>query len=139
MNLILFVHQDASREEEILKKKMAQCFGENTIQVYHAFNALKHLLKQPGGYHQEIYVLLAESFGRLQELFSLIDLLDGRRIVLILPDDVPATLALAHRFYPRFFTYITTGYDDLCAVLLKMSNQNTYEEENEKWHLNCPI
>lgn len=122
MNLILFVHQDASQRGEALQKQMTAYFGENTILMVHTFNALKHILKQPGGRAQEIYVLLAESPGRLQELFRLMDLLDGRRIVLVLPDDAETTVGMAHRFYPRFFTYITTVYDDLCAVLYKMIN-----------------
>ncbi|MEE4364724.1 MAG: hypothetical protein V2J08_12375, partial [Desulfotignum sp.] len=102
MNLILFVHQDASQKGEALQKQMAHNFGENIIQMVHTFNALKHILKQPGR-DQEVYVLLAESPNRLQELFSLIDLLDRRRIVLVLPDDTEATVSMAHRFYPRFF------------------------------------
>ncbi len=123
MNLILFVHQDASQQGEALQKQMIEYFGENIIQMVHTFNALKYILKQPGGCNlQEVYVLLAESPRRLQELFCLIDLLDGRRIVLILPDDTRTTVSMAHRFYPRFFTYINTIYDDLCAVLYKMIN-----------------
>ncbi|MCA1787176.1 MAG: hypothetical protein LC657_14480 [Desulfobacteraceae bacterium] len=123
MDIILFVHQEASQQGEALQKKMAQYFGENTIQAVHTFNALKHILKQPGGFDQEVYVLLAESPGRLQELFCLFDLLDGRRIVLVLPDDAKETISKAHQFYPRFFTYINKAYDDLCAVLYKMMNQ----------------
>ena len=131
MNLILFVHQDASGKGEALQKKMAQVFGKNIIQMVHTFNALKHILKQPGGGDQEVYVLLAESPRRLQELFCLIDLLDGRRIVLILPDDAKTTISMAHRFYPRFFTYINTAYDDLCAVLYKMTNKKTPIKEGK--------
>jgi len=123
MNLILFIHQDASQQGKGLQKKMAQYFGKNTIQVVHTFNALRHILKQPSDYDQDVYVLLAESPGRLHELFCLFDLLDGRRIVLVLPDDAKTTVSMAHRFYPRFFTYISTAYDNLCAVLYKMINQ----------------
>ncbi|WP_446012201.1 hypothetical protein [Candidatus Electrothrix sp.] len=123
MNLILFVHQEASQQGEALQKKMAKYFGENIIQLVHTFNALRHMLKQPEGGDQEVYVLLAESPRRLQELFCLINLLDGRRIVLILPDDDKTTVSMAHRFYPRFFTYINNNYDDLCAVLYKMINK----------------
>ncbi len=134
MNLILFVHQDASQQGEALQKKMGAYFGEDTIQMVHTFNALKHILKQPGGNDQKVYILLAESPRRLQELFRLIDLLDGRRIVLVLPDDAKITVSMAHRFYPRFFTYINTSYDDLCAVLNKMTNKKTpiKEEKNDK-------
>ena len=136
MNLILFIHQDASQQGETLQKKMDQCFGEDTIQTVHTVEALKHILKQPGGFDQKVYVLLAESPGRLQELFCLFDLLDGRRIVLVLPNDAQSTITMAHRFYPRFFTYINKAYDDLCAVLYKMMNQtqtiSVRREKNDK-------
>ncbi|HKK98720.1 MAG TPA: hypothetical protein VJ943_00600 [Desulfotignum sp.] len=136
MNLILFVHQDASRQGALLREQMIRYFGENIILMVHTFNALKHILKQPGDYDQDIYVLLAESPGRLQELFCLFDLLDGRRIVLVLPDDAETTVSMAHHFYPRFFTYISTAYDDLCAVLYKMMNYtqtiSVRREKNDK-------
>ena len=136
MDIILFVHQEASQQGEALQKKIAQYFGENSMQTVHTVNALKHLLKQPGGSDQEVYVLLAESPGRLKELFCLFDLLDGRRIVLVLPDDAKATISLAHQFYPRFFTYINNTYDDLCAVLYKMIHQKhtitLRREKNDK-------
>jgi hypothetical protein len=135
MNLILFIHQDASQQGEGLREQMTRFFGENTILMVHTFNALKHILKQPGSCEQEVYVLLAESPRRLQELFRLMDLLDGRRIVLVLPDDAQTTVSMAHRFYPRFFTYVTTAYDDLCAVLQKMINQKNTHTGGKKWQM----
>lgn len=117
-----------------MQKKMGEYFGENIIQLVHTFNALTYTLKQPGGFDQKVYVLLAESLRRLQELFCLIDLLDGRRIVLVLPDDAKTTVSIAHRFYPRFFTYINNNYDDLCAVLYKMTNKKTPIKEG-KWQM----
>ncbi|MEE4362321.1 MAG: hypothetical protein V2J08_00185 [Desulfotignum sp.] len=101
---------------------MTQYFGVNSIQAVYTITALTHILKQPGGSDQEVYVLLAESLQRLQELYDLFTLLDGRRIVLVLPDDTKETISLTHQFYPRFFTYSNTAYDDLCAVLYKMMN-----------------
>jgi len=136
MALILFIHQDAARQGEALHKKMTRYFGTKPIQGVHTINALTHILKLPGDCNQEVYVLLAESLHRLQELFCLFNLLDGRRIVLVLPDDAKETISLAHRFYPRFFTYRTTDYDDLCAVLYKMMNQTqtipARREKNDK-------
>lgn len=122
MTLILFIHQEAAHQGEALHTKMTQNFGVNSIQAVHTINALTHILKQPVGCDQKVYVLLADSLQRLQELYSLFTLLDGRRIVLVIPDDTKETISLAHQFYPRFFTYSNTAYDDLCAVLYKMMN-----------------
>jgi len=123
MTLFLFVHKDASRKGTALQKILNQHFHGHDIQVFQTFNALKHKLKEPAVYDREVYVLFAESNRRLQELCSLMDLLDDKRIVLILPDDAKATISMALQFYPRFFTYINTAYDDLCAVINKMMNQ----------------
>ncbi len=122
MDLILFIHPEAAHQGEALHTEMTQYFGVNSIQAVHTMTALTHILKQPGGSGHKVYVLLAESRHRLQELYCLFTLLDGRRIVLVLPDDKNETISLAHRFYPRFFTYSNTAYDDLCAVLYKMMN-----------------
>ncbi|MCF8077423.1 MAG: hypothetical protein K9K63_14480 [Desulfotignum sp.] len=131
MDLILFIHQDGAHQGEALYTKMTQYFGVNSIQAVHTMTALTHILKQPGGRDHKVYVLLAESRHRLQELYCLFTLLDGRRIVLVLPDDTKETISLTHQFYPRFFTYSDTAYDDLCAVLYKMMNHTQTHSSKE--------
>jgi len=123
MNLILFAHQDSFNKGATFKRVMDQNFNKIEIQTFQTFNAFKARLKQVSIYDREIYVLLADSKNRLKELTSLIDLLEGKRIILILPDDSKVSLFMAHQFFPRFFTYINDTYDDLCAVLIKMINQ----------------
>ena len=123
MNLILFAHKDASKKGVILKSIIEQQFKENKIEIFQAFNAFKSRLKQVSIYDKEIFILLADSRNRLKELISLIDLLNDRRIILILSDDSKATTHIAHQFFPRYFTYINDTYDDLCAVLKKMTHQ----------------
>ena len=131
MAVILFIHQEAAQQGEALHTKMTQYFGANTIEAVHTITALTYILKQPAGCDQKVYVLLAESRHRLQELYCLFTLLDGRRIVLVLPDDTKATISLSHQFYPRFFTYSNTAYDDLCAVLYKMMNHTQTHSSKE--------
>ena len=125
MNLILFIHQDASTKGEPLKEIINQHFKKTPIQSFNTVKAFKARLKQVPLYDKEIYVLLADSKNRLKQLTSLIGLLEGKRIILILPDDSKAILSMALQFFPRFFTYINDTYDDLCAVLNKMTTSKT--------------
>ncbi|WP_300455028.1 hypothetical protein [Desulfobacula sp.] len=123
MKLILFVHQNASSKGTTFRKLIKQNFKGLEIETFQTFNGFKTRLKQVSLYDQEIFVLFTDSKDRLKELTSLIDLLEGKRILLILPDDSNATTSVAHHFFPRYFTYVNDTYDDLCAVLIKMTQQ----------------
>ena len=132
MKLIFFAHQDASQKGTNLKKVMNQNFMDIDIQFFHTFNSFKERLKRIGVYEKEIYVLLADSKNRLKEINQLIDLLEDKRIILILPDASNTTLSMAHHLYPRFLTYINNTYDDLCAVLIKMMNREKLNNKGDK-------
>ncbi len=122
MNLILFVHQDSSKKGVTLKKIIDQTFTRVEIQIIQTFNAFKARLKQASNYNEEVFILFADSKKRLNELNSLIDLLDSKRLILILPDDSKTTVSMAHQFFPRYFTYVNDTYKDLCDVISKMIN-----------------
>lgn len=124
MNLVLYIHQDASQKGETLKTIIEQNFNETKIQTLQTFNAFKSRLKEVSVFDEkELFVLLADSSDRLNELSSLIDLLEGKRIILVLPDESKATLSRASKFFPRFFTPVSERYSVLCEVLIKMINQ----------------
>jgi len=123
MKLIVYIHQDSFTKGVVLKKVIEQNYEGFGIQIIQTFNAFKARLKKASNYNQEIFILLADSKNRLIELTSLIDLLESKRIFLILPDDSKATLSQAHKFFPRYFTYVNDTYADLCAVITKMTNK----------------
>jgi len=124
MNFILFIHQDASKKGEALKAIIEHTFNSAKLTNLQTFNAVKAKLKEGSGLtEKEIFILFVDSRSRLTELTTLIDLLEGKRIILILPDESKTTLSMATRFFPRFFTPVSKTYDDLCSVLNKMINQ----------------
>ncbi len=122
MRLIVFIHQDSSMTGQHLKQAMDKNFRSIQIQSFQTFNSLKARLKQIHNYDQEIFILLADSKSRLNKLMSLIDLMEDKRIVLILPDNSKAVTSMAHQFFPRYFTHVNDTYADLCAVITKMTN-----------------
>ncbi|MCD4742238.1 MAG: hypothetical protein K8R67_07155 [Desulfobacteraceae bacterium] len=124
MKLVFFIHKDSSKKGEILQKIINTNFYGTKCQIFRAFDTLKKSLKREIQLTEnEIFILLAESVSRLNELNSFIDLLEGKRIILILPDSSKASLSKASKFFPRFFTSISDTYDDLCDVLNKIINQ----------------
>ncbi len=125
MNLILFIHEESLKKGSALKKIIDQNFYGTELTTVHTFISLKTKLKKSfSPSENEILILFAESRNRLDELTDLIDLMEGKRIILILPDESRATLSIASRFSPRFLTYRNDTYDDLCDVLNNMINKN---------------
>jgi len=125
MNPVLFIHKDSPIKGETLKKVIDQKFKKIETHTLQTFNSLKERLKQVSNYNKEIFILLADSKRRLNKLTPPIDLIERKRIILILPDGSKATVSIAHQFFPRYFTYINDTYAGLCAVITKMTSKKT--------------
>ncbi len=124
MNHILFIHKNSLQKGAVLQDAITNSYHDGNFQIYKTFNSLKVRLKKSfGDSRSEIVIILAESRERLNQLTSLIDLMEGRRIILILPDESKQTLSRASQFFPRFFTTLKDNYDDLCKVISKMTDQ----------------
>jgi len=91
---------------------------QNT-EIYRTIDSLSRRLRQPR-HNLAVAVLLAASRQDLLELLSIRDLLDGIRIILVLPDRQDDTIAKGHRLYPRFLTFADSDFLDVAAVLSKM-------------------
>jgi len=125
MNIILFIHKDSLQKGTALRNAIENNNRDDNLQIYETFNSLKSRLKKScGDSKNEILILCAESTQRLNHLISLIDLMEGRRIVLILPDESKQTLSTAAQIFPRFFTTLRDNYDDLCKVIDKMTDKS---------------
>jgi len=121
MYFVLFIHQDSSETGATLKNIIDQNFDGIELETLRTVNQFEAKLRQFSNcYDRELLIILVDSKHRLNELIPLIQLLEDKRLILILPDQSNDVLSVAHRFYPRFFTYINDTYDDLCSVLDKM-------------------
>ena len=121
MDLILFVPLDVSPKGQNLTKKIGNTIQNCDIQIISGFNALKARLKQVSIYEKQIFILIADSMRNLLQLTSLMDLMENKRLILVLPDDKKATVSMALQFCPRFFTCLDDSDENLCAVLTKMT------------------
>jgi hypothetical protein len=122
MSIILYIHQDTSEKGDNLKRVIEDNFKKVEIESFNTFNAFKSRLKKVSHYNdnENFFILFADSENRLQELVTLIDLLEDRCIILVLSDDKKSTLSMSLKFFPRFITFAKNDYTDLCSVLNKM-------------------
>ena len=65
----------------------------------------------------DIVLLVVPDRATLRQLVDMQDLLSGMKIVLVLPEGSPRTLALAHMMRPRYIGFIDSGLLELRAVL----------------------
>lgn len=124
LKLILFIHYDSGNKGKLFKQAIGRIDMLNTDNVFKDLNSFKNYLINPYDFkNKEIIVLFADSKARLTKLSAFINLLEGKRLLLVAPDQTPETTSKTLKFMPRFFTYIKDDYDDLCAVIKKMGSQ----------------
>jgi len=130
LKIILFIHSDSGDSGKLFKQAIDRIAIVSTVNLFQDFNSFKiHLITPVDFKNKEIFILFADSEARLNKLSVFIDLLEGKRLLLVAPDRKPETTSKILKFLPRFFTYINDDYDDLCAVIKKII---IMEEENGK-------
>ena len=121
MKFIIYYHKDAVELGQKLNNMLEKNFSRFECQIFQTSTSLKERFKLVRDYNEkEIYILLADSQGRLKELTALVDFIEDKCLILILPDETRSTLSKAYGLFPRFCTKISENYDDLCRVLNKM-------------------
>jgi hypothetical protein len=79
--------------------------------------------------HQPIYfvdvaLLIFSNREELREMVSLSYLFSNLRIILILPDHQPETIALGHKLYPRFISFVDSHLEEVRMVLENFNTSN---------------
>ena len=96
------------------------------LEIYRTLDGLSDKLRQPR-YSSFILVLLAARREDLWALTSIRDLLCDIPIIFILPDSEKDIVLTAHKFYPRYVTYVSSDFTDVALVIKKMF-KNTYSK-----------
>lgn len=102
-----------------LEEAVAKVIPEQITVVVHTPEGLARRLRKPDN-GLEVAVIMAASPKKLWELQSLEQMLESLRLILILPNAYPQTIAQAHSLRPRFVTQIHSDFKDVRAVLRKM-------------------
>jgi len=89
------------------------------ITLCRTVDALSTALRQPL-ICAEIAILLTSGRKELLDILFLRDLLWDMKIILILPDSVPDTVAKGHLLRPRFMSDCPSNFQEVAAVLKRM-------------------
>lgn len=109
----------AHRASYRLEEAVATVVSQQATEIVHTPKGLARRLRKPDN-GLEVAVILAASRKRLRELQSLDQILESLRLILILPDAAPQTIAQAHNLRPRYVTHLHSDFQDVSAVLRKM-------------------
>lgn len=129
MSVLFYCPDDGERYEK-LKGEIERTVPVEEIETYRTKEELCQRLCKPR-YTLAVGILCAPNQRAFSDIFSLRDLLDGLRIILILPDRKQDTISKAHKLRPRFLSYVDDGPTFVIAVLNKMlsnSHPGEYQE-----------
>jgi len=118
MTLLIYTTKMGGAGERLLQTVDTVVSGEN-VKIYWTIDGLSRRLRQPRK-DVNLAILLASFKQDLVDLLSIRDLLSDMKIILILPDSDPETVAKGHMLRPRFLTYCDSDFVDVAAVLSLM-------------------
>lgn len=89
--------------------------------AYRTIAGLERRLCRPGSPRTDLVVLCPASLSSLQQLSRLRPLLVAtHRVVMVLPDRNPETIATGHAFFPRYIGFADEDLGDVFAVLARL-------------------
>lgn len=118
MELLMYSTKTEGSGERLLRV-MGLLLPEYKFEICRSINELSKRLRQPV-FNPTVAILLASSREELQDILSIRDLLGDAKIILIVPDANPDTVAQGHSLKPRFLTYGESDFVDVAAVLKRM-------------------
>jgi hypothetical protein len=119
MKILNFIEKDTNTGKRF-ERAMKSTPLDAEYTIVRTFTDLNNQMRRSPLPKPSIIVLLVENFRKLRKLFDMRSLFQGIRIILILPDDDRQTLALGHRFHPRYVSYMDSDFSDVRMVLEKM-------------------
>ena len=119
MKVILYSPPDYEHGRRLLNiiKKM---IPENLLVVFNMIPVLSRGLRGP--LSDTVLILCPSGKEEIRELAALRELICDVRMILVLPDEERDTIAVAHRFQPRFLTVPTPDFKDVSKILGNMLN-----------------
>ena len=118
MSLILYLPRIEGPGKELYQTVKRAALPEK-LERYRSINDLSHRLQRPI-FDVNAAVLLATDQNQLQSLISLGDFIVEMRIILVLPDHDPDTIAQGHLLRPRFITWLDDNLSHVGIFLKKM-------------------
>lgn len=132
--MVIFYSASFGKSCERLLRSIEKVVSEEHVKIYWTIEALARRLQQPRN-GMNVAIFHISGMDDLQRLISLQDLLWDMKIILILPNSDPDTIAKGHILRPRFLIDYESDFQDVSAVLSriigntdrKKSFKNIYE------------
>jgi hypothetical protein len=130
MKVLLYTPPGDGEDAHRLEKVIGEVAPANIIESYRSLQSLAHRL-QDVLYDEAIIILFAENKEELLRMKAMRSLLANVPVFLVIPDQGPETIAIAHLLRPRFLISRDGNYADLGAVLRrKMLSENSRQRES---------
>ena len=105
---------------ERLERLIQSSLPGDGIEIYRTIGSFLHRLQHPPEI-PFVIVLFAAGGEELLDIYGIHLLLEGTRLILVLPDQREETLKGAHRLRPRYIPYSENDFTDLVGVIQKMA------------------
>jgi hypothetical protein len=115
MTLLIYSTTTSLKEKRLLRI-IELMLPEKEFKFYRTIDDFSQRLRQPV-LKQRIVILMLNSPKELEDVLSIRELLEDAKIILIVPDTNPATLARGHILRPRFLSDGRSDFVDVAAVL----------------------
>jgi len=117
MEVILYAPDSG---QDGVQERIGGLIPQKRVKVYRTLEGLAERLHRPID-PETVLIIVTYSREKLLEVSPLRQVLGDVRTVVVAPDQEPTTVALAHQLRPRFLTYVNGDFNDLGAVLQKMT------------------
>jgi len=118
-NTVIFYRKKTGKKEIELQKTIAKMLEDQKIEIYKTVAELAAKLRSTC-HDRMIIILLVSDEKDFRDILAIKSLLDGVRIVLILPNANDEMVAMGHSIHPRFLSYIDGNFQEVAAVLEKI-------------------
>lgn len=116
---LLFYSVPGDEFGEKIREKFETELPSEKLEIFRSIEGLSVRLQNPTG-KPDVAILHASSREELLELVCLSELLRDIRIVLILPDRDPMTVARGHKLRPRFISDRENDCGEIMTILKRL-------------------
>ncbi|MBN1653242.1 MAG: hypothetical protein JXA30_05640 [Deltaproteobacteria bacterium] len=118
--LLVYVPPGREEVEKLILCDIEKTIPRSLIEVFRSFDDVKKRLSVPLAW-DAVALLVPIDRADLLNLVALSEFLNGIPVLILLPDQNPETVAIAHQLRPRFLTFIGDDSADLLSVIKKVS------------------
>jgi hypothetical protein len=118
MNMFLYMPRPAGKGDELLSA-VGPLVSPGCLEVFPDLQSFGERIRQPKDPFS-IALIWNPTQDNLREIGRMRDFLARARTLLVLPDQERETIALAHKIFPTYISYIDDGISEIVAVLKQL-------------------